>query len=48
MIDALKNQINNSIDNIIPKTEKLKQEQEKDIIRKFNTELTKMKKRLEE
>ena len=44
----LKNQISSSIENIEPKTELLKQEQKKDIIRKFNSEMTKMKKKLEE
>lgn len=32
----------------MPKKEKLCQEQEKEIIRKFNSELNKMKKKLEE
>ena len=47
-INVLKSELTKSIDNIAPKTEKLKKEQEQDIIRKFQSELVKMKKRLEE
>jgi hypothetical protein len=36
------------IDDITERVDKLKEEQEKDIIRKFNSELAKMKKKMEE
>ena len=48
VIDKLRGQFKRSVDNIKPKLEKLKQEQQSDIIRKFNSEMLKMKKRLEE
>eukprot|EP00347_Sterkiella_histriomuscorum_P016962 403351189 len=48
IIDALKGQLDENIDGIQPKTKKLKEEQEKDIVRKFNSELSKMKKKIEE
>jgi hypothetical protein len=48
VIDKLRGQFKRSVDNIGPKLEKLKQEQQSDIIRKFNSEMLKMKKRLEE
>lgn len=48
IITALKDQLHENIDGIQPKTKKLKEEQEKDIVRKFNTELSKMKKKIEE
>ena len=48
IIDALKEQLNENIEGIQPKTKKLKEEQEKDIVRKFNSELSKMKKKIEE
>lgn len=48
VIGLLDNQLKKSIENIMPKKEQLCQEQEKDIIRKFNSELIKMKKKLEE
>jgi hypothetical protein len=36
------------IDDITVRVDKLREEQEKDIIRKFNSELAKMKKKIEE
>ncbi|CDW74794.1 UNKNOWN [Stylonychia lemnae] len=48
IIGALKKQLDDNIDGIQPKTKKLKEEQEKDIVRKFNSELSKMKKKIEE
>jgi hypothetical protein len=48
VIKMLEKQLHDSIENIMPKKEQLCQEQEKDIIRKFNSELIKMKKKLEE
>jgi hypothetical protein len=47
-LEKLKTQFIDSIGNIQPKTEKLGQEQQNDIIRKFNSEMIKMKKKLEE
>ncbi len=48
VIKVLKNQLDENIDGIQPKIKKLKEEQEKDIVRKFNSELSKMKKKIEE
>ena len=48
IIQALKSQLDDNIDGIQPKTKKLKEEQQKDIVRKFNSELSKMKKKIEE
>lgn len=48
IIDALKDQMTENIEGIQPKIKKLKEEQEKDIVRKFNSELSKMKKKIEE
>ncbi len=48
IIDVLLQQLHENIDGIQPKTKKLKEEQEKDIVRKFNSELSKMKKKIEE
>jgi len=48
VIDTLGNEIKKSIDNIAPKAEKLKKDQESDIMRKFQSELLKLKKKLEE
>lgn len=47
-IDVLNLLINQRIENIAPLTEQLKQEQEKDIKRKFQTEMLKLKKKLDE
>jgi hypothetical protein len=44
----LKGQLDENIEGIQPKIKKLKEEQEKDIVRKFNSELSKMKKKIEE
>ena len=48
VIDHNNGQIQAVIDQIIPKLRKLKDAQEKDIIRKFNTEMKKMRDALEE
>lgn len=48
IIKVLKNQLDENINGIQPKIKKLKEEQEKDIVRKFNSELSKMKKKIEE
>lgn len=48
VIDHTNSQIQMVIDSIIPKTQKLKEQQEKDIIRKFNTEMKKMRDAIEE
>ena len=48
IIQALKGNLDENIEGIQPKIKKLKEEQEKDIIRKFNSELSKMKKKIEE
>ena len=48
IIKTLKGQLDDNIDGIQSKTKKLKEEQEKDIVRKFNSELSKMKKKIEE
>ena len=48
IVDTLKRQLDDNIDGIQSKTKKLKEEQEKDIVRKFNAELSKMKKKIEE
>ena len=48
VIKTLNQHFKKSVDNILPKTEKLKQEQQNDIIRNFNSEMLKMKKQLEE
>jgi len=44
----LKGKLDEQIDGVDERIEKLKEEQEKDIIRKFNSELAKMKKKIEE
>ena len=46
--EKLQKKIVDQIDDITERVEKLKEEQEKDIIRKFNSELAKMKKKMEE
>lgn len=48
IIKTLKAQLDDNIEGIQSKTKKLKEEQEKDIVRKFNSELSKMKKKIEE
>ena len=48
IIQRLKERLYDNIDGIQMKTKKLKEEQEKDIVRKFNSELSKMKKKIEE
>jgi uncharacterized protein YukE len=48
MYKVLKNKLDEQIDDIDNRVAKLKEEQEKDIIRKFNSELAKMKKKIEE
>ncbi len=48
IIKTLKGQLDDNIEGIQSKTKKLKEEQEKDIVRKFNSELSKMKKKIEE
>mmetsp|Transcript_15556 Transcript_15556/g.11329 ORF Transcript_15556/g.11329 Transcript_15556/m.11329 type:complete len:90 (+) Transcript_15556:121-390(+) len=48
IIHTLVDQLHENIDGIQAKTKKLKEEQEKDIVRKFNSELSKMKKKIEE
>ena len=47
-IKFLQRQLEENINGIQPKTKKLKEEQEKDIVRKFNSELSKLKKDIEE
>jgi hypothetical protein len=44
----MQKQIIGEINDITVRVDKLKEEQEKDIIRKFNSELAKMKKKIEE
>jgi hypothetical protein len=44
----MQKQIIGEINDITVRVDKLKEEQEKDIIRKFNSELAKMKKKMEE
>lgn len=46
--EKLQKKIVEQIDDITERVDKLKEEQEKDIIRKFNSELAKMKKKMEE
>ena len=46
--EKLQKKIVDQIDDITERVDKLKEEQEKDIIRKFNSELAKMKKKMEE
>lgn len=48
MYEKLKTKLDDQIDDIETRVQKLKEEQEKDIIRKFNSELAKMKKKIEE
>ena len=48
MYEKLKGKLDGQIDEIDDRVRKLKEEQEKDIIRKFNSELAKMKKKIEE
>lgn len=46
--EKLQKKIVDQIEDITERVDKLKEEQEKDIIRKFNSELAKMKKKMEE
>lgn len=46
--EKLKDKLDGQIEDIDERVRKLKEEQEKDIIRKFNSELAKMKKKIEE
>ena len=46
--EKLKVKLDGQIEDIEERVRKLKDEQEKDIIRKFNSELAKMKKKIEE
>ena len=48
MTEKLKKEFLDSVDNIDPRVEQMGQEQQKDIIRKFNSEMIKMKKKLED
>jgi hypothetical protein len=47
VIDALKNELNANIEGIQDKIKDLKEEQEKDIVRKFSTDLNKLKSEIE-
>ena len=46
--EKLKKQFLDSVADIDPRVEQMAQEQQKDIIRKFNSEMIKMKKKLED
>ena len=48
VINKLKKQFLDSVEDIDPRVEQMGQEQQKDIIRKFNSEMIKMKKKLED
>jgi len=48
IVKKLKTKLDEQIGDIDERVRKLKEEQEKDIIRKFNSELAKMKKKIEE
>ena len=48
IIKALHSQLMENIDEIQPKTKQLKEDQEKDIVRKFSSEMNKIKKKIEE
>lgn len=48
VVQKLKKQFLDSVANIDPRVEQMGQEQQKDIIRKFNSEMIKMKKKLED